>query len=117
MNQKILIVEDDVIFCRLLTRFLSKNHFQVMDAQNGKDALELMELNHFEFAILDYRLPDIDGLEILKKLKMRTSPTKVIFVTRYGDEEVANLAINSGADAFITKPINPNDLLSILQKL
>jgi DNA-binding response OmpR family regulator len=117
MNQKILIVEDDVVFCKLLTRFLSKNNFEVMDAQNGKDALELMELNDFELAILDYRLPDINGLEILKKLKDQKHASKVILITRYGDEEVADQAIVNGADAFITKPINPTDLLSVIQKL
>ncbi|MDO9552773.1 response regulator [Rhodonellum sp.] len=115
MSSKILIVEDDVVFCKLLTRFLSKNNFEVMDAQNGKDALELMDLNNFGQAILDYRLPDMNGVEILKKLKFKNPETKVLLITRFGDEEVAAEAKSAGADAFIAKPIDPDDLLKIIK--
>lgn len=117
MNKKILIVEDDVVFCKLLTRFLSKNGFEVMDAQNGKDAFELMELNIFKLAVLDYRLPDMTGIEILSKLKAKQPNSKVVLITRYGDEEVASKAIASGADAFISKPINPDELLDVIRNL
>ncbi|SNR95269.1 Response regulator receiver domain-containing protein [Belliella buryatensis] len=117
MNKKILIVEDDVVFCRLLTKFLSRNNFEVMDAQNGRDAFELMEMNEFKLAILDYRLPDMTGLEILEKLKSKSPGSKIILITRYGDQDIANQAIEKGADAFISKPINPNELLEVINKL
>ena len=117
MNDKILIVEDDVVFCKLLTRFLSKNGFEVMDAQNGKDAFELMELNQFNLAVLDYRLPDMTGIEILSKLKEKHPNSKVILITRYGDQEVASKAIAAGTDAFISKPINPDELLEVIRNL
>ncbi|MCH7399383.1 response regulator [Belliella sp. DSM 107340] len=117
MSNKILIVEDDVVFCKLLTRFLSKNNFQVMDAQNGRDALELMELNDFGFAILDYRLPDMNGIDILEKLKSKNQESKIVLITRYGDEDIATKAIDKGADAFVSKPINPDDLLSVINGL
>lgn len=89
MISKILIVEDDLVFCKLLSRFLSKNSFEVMDAQNGKDALALMNLNNFDQAILDYKLPDMTGIDILKKLKSKNPDTKILLITRFGDEEVA----------------------------
>jgi DNA-binding response OmpR family regulator len=117
MNKKILIVEDDVVFCRLLTKFLSRNNFEVMDAQNGKDAFELMEMNEFKLAILDYRLPDMTGLEILEKLKSKSPSSKIILITRYGDQDIATQAIEKGADAFISKPINPTELLEVINKL
>jgi two-component system response regulator HydG len=117
MNKKILIVEDDVVFCKLLTRFLSKNGFEVMDAQNGKDAFELMELNNFELAVLDYRLPDMTGIEILSKLKEKQTSSRVVLITRFGDQEVASKAIAAGADAFISKPINPDELLEVIRNL
>ncbi|MCH7415044.1 response regulator [Belliella sp. R4-6] len=117
MSNKILIVEDDVVFCKLLTRFLSKNNFQVMDAQNGRDALELMELNDFGFAILDYRLPDMNGIDILEKLKSINQGSKVVLITRYGDQDIATEAIEKGADAFVSKPINPDDLLNVINGL
>jgi DNA-binding response OmpR family regulator len=115
MNKKILIVEDDIVFCKLLTRFLTKNNFEVMDAQNGKDALELVNLNFFELAILDYRLPDMTGIEILKKVKEKNPSSRVLLITRYGDQDVAVKALDSGADAFISKPINPDELLQVIQ--
>lgn len=117
MSKKILIVEDDVVFCKLLTRFLSKNGFEVLDAQNGKDAYELMELNQFNLAVLDYRLPDMTGIEILSKLKEKQPNSKIVLITRYGDQEVASKAIAAGADAFISKPINPDELLEVIRNL
>jgi DNA-binding response OmpR family regulator len=117
MSQKILIVEDDVVFCKLLTRFLSKNNFEVMDAQTGRDAFELIEMNTFSLAILDYRLPDVTGVEILSKLKSKSLDSKVILITRYGDDAVAQEAKSAGADAFISKPINPEELLSVIRDL
>lgn len=114
MDKKILIVEDDVVFCKLLTRFLRKNGFEVMDAQTGKDALELVNLNAFELAVLDYRLPDMTGIEILEEVKSKNPKSKIVLITRYGDQDVASKAINSGADAFISKPINPDELLQVI---
>lgn len=115
MNTTILIVEDDAVFCKLLTRFLGKNGFLVTDAQDGKNAMKLVEHEEFSIAILDYRLPDMDGIEILQHLKHKNPSTKVILMTRYGDEGVAQLAIEKGADAFIAKPIDPTELLEIIQ--
>ncbi|MCH7403405.1 response regulator [Belliella kenyensis] len=117
MNNKVLIVEDDVVFCKILTKFLTKNNYEVLDAQNGKDAIELMEMNKFAFAILDYRLPDMNGIEILEKLKTKNEEAKTILITRYGDQDVASKAIDKGADAFISKPINPDELLSVIKGL
>lgn len=115
MNNKILIVEDDAVFCKLLTRFLSKNDFEVSDAQNGADALQFLKNMDFGYAILDYRLPDMNGIDILKKIKEKTPNTKVIIISRYGDEDVANKAVQVGADAFISKPINPTELLEVIK--
>jgi DNA-binding response OmpR family regulator len=117
MNNRILIVEDDAVFCKLLTRFLSKNNFEVLDAQDGKNALKLVAENDFSYAILDYRLPDMNGIDILKKIKVKNEDTKVILITRYGDRGVANAAIEYGADAFISKPINPDELLQVVKGL
>ena len=117
MIKNILIVEDDVVFCKLLTRFLSKNDYSTQDAQSAKGAFDLLEKGSFDLAILDYRLTDDNGLSILKKIKSDNKVSKVILITRYGDEEVANKAIDLGADAYISKPINPDELLSVIKSL
>lgn len=115
MNTNILIVEDDAVFCKLLTRFLGKNGYLVADAQDGKSAVELIEKQEFSLGIFDYRLPDMDGIEILQLIKEKNPATKVIIMTRFGDEGIANLAIEKGADAFIAKPINPKELLEVIK--
>jgi CheY-like chemotaxis protein len=117
MNQKILIVEDDVVFCKLLNRFLSKNDYEVQDVQNSVDAFNLMEVELFEIAILDYQLPDMNGIEILKQIKLSYPETKIILITRYGDEEVAQEAKSAGANAFVSKPINPEELLELINSV
>lgn len=116
-TNKILIVEDDVVFCKLLTRFLTKNNYEVLDAQDGKKALGLIERTDFDLAILDYRLPDMNGIDILKKIKSKKTSTKVILMTRYGDEGIANKSVEEGADAFVSKPINPTELLELIKGL
>lgn len=117
MIKSILIVEDDVVFCKLLTRFLQKNQYQTQDAQSAKKAFELLENHSFDLAILDYRLPDDNGLSILKTIRTENKAKKVILITRYGDEEVASKAIDLGADAYVSKPINPDELLSVIRGL
>ncbi|MBS9524884.1 response regulator [Litoribacter ruber] len=117
MIKNILIVEDDVVFCKLLTRFLTKNSYTTKDAQSAKQAFELLKEQTFDLAILDYRLPDDNGLSILESIKEGDKVSKVILITRYGDQEVANKAIDLGADAYVSKPINPDELLNVIQNL
>jgi len=117
MIKNILVVEDDVVFCKLLTRFLDKNQYQTKDAQSAKQAFSLLQEKSFDLAILDYRLPDDNGLSILKNIKKENKVGKVIIITRYGDEEVASQAIELGADAYISKPINPDELLTVIRGL
>ncbi|MGY6559811.1 MAG: response regulator [Nitritalea sp.] len=117
MSAKILIVEDDVVFCKMLTRFLSKQGYEVRDAQNGKDAKELIALNTFDLAILDYRLPDMNGIEILQHMRAEEATAKVILITRYGDDEIASKAIEEGAAAFVSKPINPKELTEVIHQV
>ncbi|WP_143961859.1 response regulator [Litoribacter populi] len=117
MIKNILIVEDDVVFCKLLTRFLTKNNYTTNDAQSAKQAFELLKEHTFDLAILDYRLPDENGLSILESIKENNKVSKVILITRYGDQEVANKAIDLGADAYVSKPINPDELLEVIKNL
>ncbi|WP_194777609.1 response regulator [Pararhodonellum marinum] len=117
MIHKILVVEDDVVFCKLLTRFLSKKEFVTNDAQKASDAYALMESNQYDLAILDYRLPGENGLEILKKIKKEYPDMKVILISRFGDTETADEAKSLGAEAYVSKPINPDELLEVIHSL
>lgn len=117
MINKILIVEDDIVFCKMLTRFLVKNGYDVADAQSASQAYNHLKKGKFDLAILDYKLPDESGIDILKRIKGDSSDTKVILITRFSSQQVEQEAEQEGADAYISKPIDPNDLLVQIQKM
>lgn len=115
--ENILIVEDDVVFCKMLTRFLSKNGYKVHDAQNASTAYQLLKEHEIDLAILDYRLPDANGLEIFQKLKGEQPGSKAILITRFSDEALRAEADEVGIDGYISKPLDPSELLQKIRSL
>jgi DNA-binding response OmpR family regulator len=115
MKKKFLIVEDDVVFCKILTRFLEKNAFEVNDAQSASSAIEKLEENTFDLVILDYQLQDSNGMEVLKWINQNKPGTKVFMLTRYLDEQVISEATALGAIDYLPKPIKPRDLLEKIE--
>lgn len=118
---KILVIDDDVDMCLLLKRFLSKNGYEVTLAHNGKKALEELENAEPNLVLCDFRLEDIDGKELLIKIKERYPRTPVIIVTGYSDIKVAVDVMKLGAYDYVTKPLFPDEILlsikSALQKV
>lgn len=111
MSKKILVVDDDVAFCTLLQTFLKKKGFDVTNSFTGKEAFDIIEKNSFDVVITDIRLPDSDGMEILKKTKEKDFNTQVILMTGYTDIKNAVNAMKLGAFDYVGKPINPDELL------
>ncbi len=101
----ILIVEDDGSLLRLLERKLRDRGFRVDTAQSGKEARHLLENRSYEIVLLDIRLSDTDGLELLRELSPKTS-SKFIVITGYGDVSTAVEAMKAGASDFIQKPFS-----------
>jgi two-component system, NtrC family, response regulator HydG len=108
---KILVIDDDVDMCLLLKRFLSKNGYEVTLAHNGKKALEELENAEPNLVLCDFRLEDIDGKELLIKIKERYPRTPVIIVTGYSDIKVAVDVMKLGAYDYVTKPLFPDEIL------
>ena len=108
---KILVIDDDVDMCLLLKRFLSKNGYEVTLAHNGKKALEDLEINEPNLVLCDFRLEDIDGKELLVKIKEKYPRTPVIIVTGYSDIKVAVDVMKLGAYDYVTKPLFPDEIL------
>src|SRR5919202_2966730 len=108
---KILVIDDDVDMCLLLKRFLSKNGYEVTLAHNGKKALEELENGEPNLVLCDFRLEDIDGKELLIKIKERYPRTPVIIVTGYSDIKVAVDVMKLGAYDYVTKPLFPDEIL------
>ncbi len=113
--KKILIVEDDSTFCLMLQSFLSKNNFEVVTTTTVVQALQILNKEFFDLILTDYRLPDKDGIELLQEIIKRKSNIPIIVMTSYGDIRLAVKAIKNGAYDYITKPINPSELLELVK--
>jgi two-component system, NtrC family, response regulator HydG len=112
----ILLVEDDLTFSRILEGFLSKHNFNVTVSTKGKDGLKTFESRSFDLVLLDYRLPDMTGMEMLTLMKGQRPNTPVVIMTSFHDIRTAVKAIKSGAFEYITKPVNPDELMMIVQQ-
>jgi len=109
--QKILVVDDDKDMCFLLDRFLSKHGFDVIQSFNGKRALESLEENNISLVLTDFRLEDIDGKELLYKIKKTHPNMPLIIMTGYSDVKIAVEVIKNGAFDYVTKPLFPDEIL------
>src|SRR5690349_15107077 len=112
----ILLVEDDLTFSRILEGFLSKHGFQVTVCNKGKEALKVFQGRSFDLLLVDYRLPDLTGMDILFEIKKTSSTVPVVIMTSFHDIRTAVKAIKSGAFEYITKPVNPDELLMVVKQ-
>lgn len=108
---KILLVEDDVAFCTMLKTFLVKKEYEVDAVYNATDAMNLIDSENYDVVISDVRLPDKEGLEILKAVKEKNSGTGVIMMTSYAEISMAVNAMKEGAIDYIAKPFHPEVIL------
>lgn len=112
----ILVIEDDLTFSRILEGFLVKQGFKVKIAHKGQEGLHLFSGSSFDLVLLDYRLPDMTGMEVLIELKKTAPVSQVIIMTSFSDIRTAVKAMQVGAFEYITKPVNPDELLMIVQQ-
>jgi len=116
MSSKILVIDDDTAFCMMLKTFLQKKGFEVTNAFNAVDAEELIKNQKFDVVLTDIRLPDSDGLAILKSVKEISFDTQVILMTGYTDIKTAVHAMKIGAYDYVGKPINPDEILHTIEQ-
>ncbi len=107
----ILIIDDDATFCVMLRAFLEKKSYSVKEAFSFAEGLKTFNSNDFDILLIDIRLPDNDGLELLKIVKARSPRIPVILMTGYGDIRTAVKAIKMGASDYVTKPVSPDEIL------
>lgn len=113
---KILVVDDDVAFCKMLETFLKKKGYGVSSAFSAETALAEIDKTKFDLVLSDVRLPNKDGNEILKSVKEKGLQTQVVLMTGYAEVSLAVDAMKKGAYDYISKPVNPDKLLEIVQK-
>lgn len=109
---RILIVEDDLTFSLMLSTWLGKKGFDVTSAANVKDAKQHLSDKDFELIISDLRLPDSDGIDLLQWVKVQNPLLPVIMMTSYADIQTAVKAMKLGASDYISKPVQPDLLLT-----
>jgi len=114
--KKILLVEDDLTYSKIIKNFLQANGYEVTAVQKVADALNCIEREDPNLVITDYRLPDGTGMEILEKVIDNHPGKPVILITNYSDIRTAVKAMKMGAFEYITKPVNPDELLLNVQE-
>lgn len=107
---KILVVDDEVKACELLKRFLELKGYEVIISNNGEDAIEKVKNEKPDAMLLDIRMPGMEGTEALKRVREFDKDIGIIMVTAVEEESVCKVALRSGADEYITKPIDFNYL-------
>jgi len=112
----ILVIDDDTDICMLLNRYLSKNGFDVTTAYSGKLALESIANKVPEIVLCDFRLEDMNGSDLLEKIKQSNPQIPVIIMTGYSDVRTAVNIMKLGAFDYVTKPLLPEEILLTLKR-
>ena len=115
-KKTILVVDDDKSILRTFTRILEKSGYNIDVAETGKEAIEKAKNHHYDLALVDIRLPDMDGTDLLAKLKKQLQNTVKIMITGFPSLETGVKALDEGADAYLVKPVKPQELLALLDE-
>lgn len=115
MNKvKLLIVDDEIDFLDTISARMELRGFEVSKAPDGNSALLEIARQKFDVVILDLKMPGIDGRKVLAEIKKNNSDTEVIIFSAHGAEEVEEQTMEAGAFCFITKPVEIEKLVSVI---
>ena len=113
---RLLIIDDDKDICVVLSKFLTKNNYEVDVAHRGDEGLKLLRAHDYTLILCDYRLPDFTGVEMLRKIKLLQPAVAVIIITGYSDVRTAVETFRYGANDYVTKPLYPDELLLTIKE-
>lgn len=114
--EKILVVDDEPLIRNFLAETLRRKNFEVLTAENGKKALSILKDTDFDLVITDMKMPDLTGLDLLKKIKELSPSTICIVITAYGTIENAVEAMRVGAFNYLVKPFSPDAIEAVIDK-
>jgi DNA-binding response OmpR family regulator len=115
MNKKcILVVDDDRAILRTFSRILRNCGYEIETAESGGEAISKAKSRHFDMVLLDLRLPDMNGTDILIRARDPLRSTAKIIITGFPSLESGVTALDEGADAYLTKPVAPQELLTLV---
>jgi len=115
-NARILIVDDDENIRKVLKTILEEEGYAVDEAEDAKKAIEKSRRNVYNLALIDIRLPDMEGIELLTRMKDKVPKMRKIIITGYPTLQNAIEAVNRGADAYILKPFDMEKVLATIKE-
>ena len=116
MNENILVVDDDAEVRKVLSSILSEEGYFVEPVENGRQAIRASEKTRFDLALIDIKLPDMEGTELLHRLKEKQPHMAKIIITGFPTLENAMKTINEGANGYVLKPFDIPKLLEMIRK-
>ena len=114
--EDVLLIDDDVELCSMLTEYLGKNGFRVKPVHRGDMGLKAAQQRPWALILLDVMLPGLDGFEVLKRIRAG-SPVNVLLLTARGDDVDRIIGLEIGADDYLPKPFNPRELLARMRAI
>ncbi|HDX9579231.1 TPA: response regulator transcription factor [Bacillus pseudomycoides] len=111
---KVLLVDDESDMRQLVGMYLDNFGYEWKEAENGKQALHMLEIESFNFVILDIMMPEMDGITVCKEIR-KTSDIPIIFLTAKGEEWNRVNGLRTGADDYIVKPFSPGELIARME--
>lgn len=115
-QEKILVIDDELFVRELLQEFLSREGYKVYLAESGEKAVNLVKTNPVEIALIDLKMPGMDGISTLKEIRKIAPHTIAIILTGYPTIETSIEALRSGAYDYVVKPFKLNDLKNTIEK-
>ena len=113
---RLLLVDDEIRYLEVLQKRLTKRGIQVTTAGSGSEAIRILRRNDFDVAVIDLKMDDMDGIELLKVFKKMDAQLAVIILTGHGSEQAAREGIAGGAFDYLTKPCELDELLTKIQE-
>ncbi|MFI3227554.1 MAG: response regulator transcription factor [Clostridia bacterium] len=107
MSDKVLIVDDDVVICKMLEKVMDSNDLQSSIANSGNQALQLLQTNTYDVILMDVMMDDMEGFDVVKKIRERNITTPIIIISGKDEDYDVLYGLNVGADDYITKPFRP----------
>jgi len=114
-EEKILIIDDELM-PRYSIQQILKGRYTVFTATGGREGLDLMAKNPIDLVVLDLRMPDMDGITVLREIKKRYPDTEVILLTAYASLDSARSALRLGAFDYLTKPFDKDDVINVIER-
>ena len=115
-KKRVIVVDDDKSILRTFTRILQKSDYEIDAAETGKEALEKSANQAYDLALIDIRLPDMDGTDLLAKMRQTMRDGIKIMITGFPSLETGVKALDEGADAYLVKPVKPEELLALIKE-